>query len=68
MNPHMCAKFGTNWSIRLVVIPYFGFSDPLCKYNICCEKKHVVNAGHECNWSSPFLTRKDVFVVMKTGD
>ena len=23
MNPPMCAKFGANWSIRLVVIPDF---------------------------------------------
>ena len=28
MNPHMCAKFGANWSIRLVVIPDLLFSDP----------------------------------------
>ena len=28
MNPHMCVKFGANWSIRLVVIPDLLFSDP----------------------------------------
>ena len=28
MNPHMCAKFGANWSIRLVVFQDLLFSDP----------------------------------------